>query len=210
MSKTGNFRLFLASTSPRRAELLAQIAIPFEVLPAGCMTVDESALPDDAPANYAQRLAVEKAKAGLACLRDENAVVLGADTVVVLDGRILGKPASEAIFMANMRAMSGRSHEVLTAVAVAGQDGRIEQVISSSRVWFAALSPELIRAYWHSGEPVDKAGGYAIQGLAASFVTRIEGSYSGVMGLPLHETAELLSRFHIYPLWVRDERGNPH
>jgi septum formation protein len=187
-------KLFLASASPRRRELLAQIAVP-------CVTqiaaIDENPLPDEPAVAYVERLAREKARAGLAALRDaHDAVVLGADTAVVLDGRILGKPADFAESRAMLQALSGRSHQVLTAVALAG-GGREAARVVASEVSFRALSEREIEAYWASGEPCDKAGSYGIQGLAAVFVSRLEGSYSAVVGLPLCETAELLGEFGI-------------
>lgn len=187
-------KLFLASASPRRRELLAQIAVP-------CVTqiasIDETPLPNEPAAAYVERLAREKARAGLAALdAAEEAVVLGADTAVVLDGRILGKPADFAEARAMLQALSGRTHRVLTAVALAAP-GREAARVVACEVSFRALSEAEISAYWASGEPCDKAGGYGIQGLAAVFVRRIEGSYSAVVGLPLCETAELLGEFGI-------------
>jgi septum formation protein len=186
--------LFLASASPRRRELLAQIAVP-------CVTqiasIDENPLPDEPPAAYVERLAREKARAGLLALGEPaDAVVLGADTAVVLDGRILGKPADFAESRAMLRALSGRSHEVLTAVALVGGGREVARVVSSE-VSFRAISDAEIEAYWASGEPCDKAGSYGIQGLAAVFVNQLRGSYSAVVGLPLCETAELLGEFGI-------------
>lgn len=186
--------LYLASASPRRRELLAQIAVP-------CVTqiapIDEKPLPDEPAVAYVERLARDKARAGLAALREPgDAVVLGADTAVVLDGRILGKPADFAESHAMLQALSGRSHQVLTAVALAG-GGREAARVVSSEVSFRPLGEAEIAAYWASGEPCDKAGSYGIQGLAAVFVSRLEGSYSAVVGLPLCETAELLGEFDI-------------
>jgi septum formation protein len=186
--------LFLASASPRRRELLAQIAVP-------CVTqiasIDENPLPDEPPAAYVERLAREKARAGLLALGEPaDAVVLGADTAVVLDGRILGKPADFAESRAMLRALSGRSHEVLTAVALVGGGREVARVVSSE-VSFRPISDAEIEAYWASGEPCDKAGSYGIQGLAAVFVNQLRGSYSAVVGLPLCETAELLGEFGI-------------
>jgi septum formation protein len=187
-------KLLLASASPRRRELLAQIAVP-------CVTqiaaIDENPLPDEPAAAYVERLAREKARAGLAALSESvDAVVLGADTAVVLDGRILGKPADFAESRAMLQALSGRSHQVLTAVALAGGGREAARVVASS-VTFRVLGEAEIAAYWASGEPCDKAGSYGIQGLAAVFVRRLEGSYSAVVGLPLCETAELLGEFGI-------------
>lgn len=186
--------LFLASASPRRRELLAQIAVP-------CVTqiasIDESPLPGEPAAVYVERLALEKARAGLRALGEPaDAVVLGADTAVVLDGRILGKPADFADSRDMLLSLSGRSHQVMTAVAVVAAGREISKVVTSE-VSFRALSEAEIAAYWASGEPCDKAGSYGIQGLAAVFVSRLEGSYSAVVGLPLCETAEMLGQFGI-------------
>ncbi|WP_339459295.1 Maf family protein [Pseudomonas sp. EA_105y_Pfl2_R69] len=189
--------LYLASGSPRRRELLTQIGVPFlsQIVP-----IDENPLPDELPVAYVERLARAKAQAGLAALsRPQDAVVLGADTAVVLDGRILGKPADAAEARATLMALSGRMHQVLTAVALASP-ARVAVRVVSSQVSFRPLRAEEIAAYWASGEPQDKAGSYAIQGLAAVFVSQLQGSYSAVVGLPLCETAELLEEFAI-PCW---------
>ncbi|MNJ61266.1 Maf-like protein YhdE [compost metagenome] len=189
--------LYLASGSPRRRELLTQIGIPFTTLSAA---VDESPLPAEAAPAYVERLARAKASAGLATL-DASAplAVLGADTAVVLDGRILGKPLDRDDALAMLGALSGREHQVLTAVAVADQQ-RCLSVCVASQVRFRHITTQEAEAYCASGEPLDKAGAYAIQGLGAVFVQRIEGSYSAVVGLPLSETAELLKQFEI-PCW---------
>jgi septum formation protein len=181
--------IYLASGSPRRRELLTQIGVRFALLPAG---VDETALPDEAPDAYALRLARLKADAGWK-LRPAraSAPVLGADTAVVLDGKTLGKPVDMRDGERMLRALSGRTHEVLTAVAMATAQGPLS-CLSRSAVTLRTISDAEARAYWETGEPRDKAGGYAIQGRAAIFVAELRGSYSGVMGLPLFETAELL------------------
>ncbi|MEW6462164.1 MULTISPECIES: nucleoside triphosphate pyrophosphatase [Pseudomonas] len=186
--------LFLASASPRRRELLAQIAVP-------CVTqiasIDETPLPAEPAAVYVERLALEKARAGLRALGERaDAVVLGADTAVVLDGRILGKPADFAESREMLLSLSGRSHQVMTAVALVGT-GRESSRVVTSEVSFRTLGEAEIAAYWASGEPCDKAGSYGIQGLAAVFVNRVQGSYSAVVGLPLCETAEMLGQFGI-------------
>lgn len=189
--------LYLASGSPRRRELLTQIGVPFltQIAP-----IDENTLPGESPIAYVERLARAKGQAGLAALTDtRDAVVLGADTAVVLDGRILGKPPDRAEAMATLLALSGRSHEVLTAVALVS-DARTESRVVISQVTFRPLSRTEIEAYWASGEPQDKAGSYGIQGLAAVFVSQLQGSYSAVVGLPLCETAALLAEFAI-PCW---------
>ena len=189
--------LHLASASPRRRELLAQIGVPFVTLIA---SIDETALPGEPAERYVERLAREKALAGLAALSDPaDAVVLGADTAVVLDGRILGKPADRAECLATLAALSGREHQVLTAVALASAQ-RIESRVVASRVRFRPLRAGEAEAYWATGEPCDKAGSYGIQGVAAVFVSQLEGSYSAVVGLPLCETAQLLGEFGI-PCW---------
>ncbi|NMZ70866.1 septum formation protein [Pseudomonas peli] len=189
--------LYLASGSPRRRELLTQIAVPFltQIAP-----IDENALPGESPIAYVERLALSKAQAGLAALTDNaDAVVLGADTAVVLDGRILGKPTDRADGLSTLSDLSGRTHEVLTAVALVSRERQASRVVTS-QVTFRALSQAEIEAYWVSGEPQDKAGCYGIQGLAAVFVSQLQGSYSAVVGLPLCETAALLAEFAI-PCW---------
>lgn len=189
--------LYLASGSPRRRELLTQIAVPFltQIAP-----IDENALPGESPIAYVERLARAKAQAGLAALAETaDVVVLGADTAVVLDGRILGKPAGRDDALATLNALSGRTHQVLTAVALVSRE-RLESRVVTSQVTFRPLSQAEIEAYWASGEPQDKAGCYGIQGLAAVFVSQLHGSYSAVVGLPLCETAALLAEFAI-PCW---------
>jgi len=190
-------QLYLASSSPRRRELLTQIGLPFHIVPA---SIDETPEPGESAPAYVERLARSKALAGLNFLAQRADIcVLGADTAVVLDGRILGKPVDRDDALAMLRALSGREHEVLTAVAVADRD-RCEARVVSSRVTFREVSVEEAERYWETGEPQDKAGGYAIQGLAAVFVSRVEGSYSAVVGLPLCETSALLADFSI-PSW---------
>lgn len=189
-------RLYLASGSPRRRELLTQIGVPFTVLSA---QIDETPLNDEPAAAYVERLARGKAEAGLALLPDLDACVMGADTAVVLDGQLLGKPVDEPDAIGMLMALSGREHEVLTAVALIDRQ-RCETRTVTSRVRFRAIATHEAMAYWASGEPADKAGSYAIQGLAAIFVEGLHGSYSAVVGLPLCETAELLGHFGI-PCW---------
>ncbi|PTU76302.1 Maf family protein [Pseudomonas mangrovi] len=183
--------LYLASTSPRRRELLAQIGAPFSLLN---VDIDESLLPGEAPEVYVQRLAREKAQAGFAALADSNACVLGADTSVVLDDQVLGKPAGRGEGLAMLAALSGRAHRVLTAVALRSRDA-CEVRLVASEVRFRQIGDAEAAAYWDSGEPCDKAGGYAIQGWGAVFVSQLHGSYSAVVGLPLCETAQLLDAF---------------
>jgi len=189
--------LYLASGSPRRRELLTQISVPFTVVSAA---IDETPLPNETPVAYVERLARSKAAAGLAALEQTAGVcVLGADTAVIVDGKILGKPVDQADALAMLMALAGREHEVFTAIALT--DGqRCECRYVSSRVAFREISVEEATTYWHSGEPVDKAGGYAIQGLGAVFVSGLNGSYSAVVGLPVCETAQLLGQFGI-PCW---------
>jgi septum formation protein len=177
----------LASRSPRRRALLAQIGVPHVVRSAD---IDETVAPGERAADYVVRMARSKALAVRA--RGEVLPVLAADTTVVLDELICGKPADEADALGILERLSGRSHQVLTAVALA-LDAGVALRLSQSEVRFRPLSRAEIRAYWASGEPRDKAGAYAVQGLGAVFVEQLSGSYSGVMGLPLFETAELLS-----------------
>lgn len=181
----------LASTSPRRRELLAQLGLTFDVLR---LDIDESRRADESPEGYVRRLAAEKAAAGLG-LRPE-AVVIAADTTVALGNDELGKPASLQEAQAMWTRLSGAEHRVLTGVTVASAE-RVETRVVTTQVRFRDITPAEMEAYWASGEPADKAGGYAIQGLGAIFVQGITGSYSNVVGLPLAETAALLSLFGI-------------
>ncbi|WP_298441144.1 Maf family protein [uncultured Ferrimonas sp.] len=182
--------LYLASTSPRRQQLLAQLGYQFDLLSP---QLDETPLPGEAAADLVLRLAQGKAQAGLALLAGDAPVqVLGSDTIVVLDGQILGKPRDEADAKAMLRGLSGRRHQVMTAIAVATRSGCQRQLIHTE-VEFCPLTEADIDAYWHSGEPADKAGSYGIQGLGGNFVVAINGSYSAVVGLPLVETKQLLN-----------------
>ncbi len=190
-------RLVLASASPRRRHLLAQLGLDCDVRP---VTIDESPSTGEQPAGLVLRLAIEKARACAATLgSDDECVVLGADTVVVCDGQPLGKPRDRDDGLAMLGRLSGRWHEVLTAVAVLdpADEGRARTALSRSRVRMRTIAPGEAAAYWATGEPADKAGGYALQGLGALFVEGIEGSCSGIVGLPLHETARLLSEYGI-------------
>jgi len=181
--------LYLASGSPRRRELLAQIGVPFRLLTA---PVDETPRRNETPVDYVSRLAAAKAEAGWASSRDDmRAPVLAADTAVVLDGEILGKPKDKADALHMLRKLSGRAHQVLTAVALRSPE-KLWVSVSDSLVTFRQLEPAEAHAYWDTGEACDKAGAYAIQGSAAIFIADLRGSYSGVMGLPLFETAGLL------------------
>ena len=197
-------RIYLASRSPRRRELLKQIGVPFESLllredlRRGA-DVDETPLPDESPGIYVLRIATAKAEMAvrqIAYRALPQKPVLAADTTVVFDGEVVGKPDDAEHAGRILRALSGREHQVLTAVAVALRE-QIETQISVSNVWFREIPEPEIRRYCASGEPLDKAGAYAIQGRAGAFVTRISGSYSGIMGLPLAETVELLQKFSV-------------
>jgi septum formation protein len=185
--------IYLASASPRRAELLRQIGIRFEPIVTGIV---EKPWPGERAAEYVRRLARMKAHRGAELRRDRGLPqrpVLGADTEVVLDGEILGKPLDQTHGTEMLRRLSGRTHQVLTAISLLAQDETYD-ALSESRVTLAPLTDADIARYWATGEPADKAGGYAVQGRAAVFITRIEGSYSGIVGLPLFELMQLLKR----------------
>lgn len=191
--------LYLASTSPRRQELLQQIGVNFETL---TVDIDETPLPREAPADYVQRLALQKAQAGLALLKAERGgVVLGGDTAVVCDGQIFGKPANRNDALRMLEELSGKTHQVYSAVSLVNDERQKIRLIVTD-VTFHVLSAQQRESYWNSGEPKDKAGAYAIQGFGAVFVAGIVGSYTGVVGLPLAETAELLSCFGV-PVWTQ-------
>jgi septum formation protein len=182
-------RLYLASASPRRSQLLQQVDLPHVVRP---VVIDESPRAGEAPAAYVLRLAREKAQALWAQLAPaERLPILAADTTVALAGVILGKPADRGELRVMLRQLSGHTHEVHTAVAVLHQ-GQVNARVSTSEVSFREVTDAEIDWYWETGEPADKAGGYAVQGKAAIFIRHIAGSYSGVMGLPIYETWELL------------------
>lgn len=193
--------IYLASRSPRRREILTQIGVRFEMLLLRDATgreldVDESALPGESPAEYVVRLARLKAETGWAKMSQRRlppAPVLAADTTVTVDGEIIGKPADRGEAFQVLRRLSGRTHDVHTAVAVKFES-KLESRLSSTTVTFGDLHDEAIRRYVTGGDAMDKAGAYGIQGKAAVFVKHITGSYSGVMGLPAFETAELLQR----------------
>jgi septum formation protein len=188
--------LYLASASPRRRELLQQIGVLFRVMGT---SVDETPLRGEAPLDLVSRLAAAKARAGWEASREpRDAPILAADTVVVLDGEILGKPKDGDDAQRMLLRLSARTHEVLTAVALRCAAGT-EIKVSRSLVTFRAILAAEAEAYWATGEPSDKAGGYAIQGRAAIFIADLHGSYSGVMGLPLFETAELLCSAGLSP-----------
>lgn len=199
---TPRTRIYLASQSPRRRELLKQIGINFETLLLRSslsrrVDVDETPRKDESPEAHVQRVCQEKVNAGWMLLQFRNLLplpVLAADTSVILDGKIIGKPQDREQAAATLRVLSGRQHQVLSAVAVSFEE-RTEMRLSISKVTMATLNEERIRRYILTSEPLDKAGAYGIQGHAAAFIQHIEGSYSGVMGLPLFETAELLKIF---------------
>src|ERR1044072_2583108 len=189
MESSSNSLIYLASASPRRSALLDQIGVAHRVQ---AVDVDESALASEPPDQYVRRLAVLKAETLWQRLTAaQRQPVLGADTAVVLDAEILGKPRDEQDCLRMLGLLSARTHQVFTAVALRASNG-CESRVNVSEVTFRKLADEEIRRYWRSGEPADKAGAYAVQGRAALFIERIAGSYSGIMGLPLFETGELL------------------
>jgi septum formation protein len=190
MRSSSNPLIYLASASPRRSALLDQIGVAHRIQP---VDVDETARGGETPGQYVRRLAVLKAETlwqKLAAAQRE--FVLGADTAVVLDDHILGKPHDESDCVRMLSLLSARTHQVFTAVALRASDG-CQSRLNVSEVTFRKLADDEIRRYWRSGEPADKAGAYAVQGRAALFIERIAGSYSGIMGLPLFETGELLT-----------------
>ncbi|KAF3978526.1 MAG: septum formation inhibitor Maf [Methylococcales symbiont of Iophon sp. n. MRB-2018] len=187
-------QLVLASASPRRKELLDQIGVSYRI---HAVTIDETPIPSELPQDYVQRVAAEKSAQCLVELKPLS-FILAADTSVVIDGQILGKPIDREQAELMLTLLSGKTHQVMTAVSLrtAGIDGSHKhfQILSVTNVCFRKINRNEIAAYWRTGEPLGKAGAYAIQGVASIFVQSIEGSYSGVMGLPLFETAELLSK----------------
>ncbi len=191
----GHHQLVLASASPRRLELLQQIGVRAQVQP---VDLKELLRRGELPLVFVQRLALEKARFGfeLMALQSSDLPVLGADTIIELEGEVLGKPVDSEQAELMLAKLSGRVHQVHTAVAVKTTDAEYT-ALSSSQVELASLSAGAIKAYVATGEPLDKAGSYAIQGMAAQFVKNLQGSYSGVMGLPLYETADLLAKARI-------------
>ena len=188
-----NMDILLASQSPRRRELLRQIGVDFVVLP---VAIDETPLGGETPEACVQRLALQKARTGRATQSAAGPLpVMGADTLVVAGDAVLGKPAGRGAALEMLQLLSGSTHRVITAVALAGEHEAV--CMTTSHVTFRTLTARECEAYWETGEPRDKAGAYAVQGLAAMFITRLEGSYSGVVGLPLYETATLLQEFGI-------------
>jgi len=183
-------QIILASASPRRKELLAQIGISCAVRP---VDIDESPRPNEDPIAYVKRIAAEKS-AACAAVNGLDLPILAADTSVVLDGAIFGKPKEIALGFTMLRALSGKTHQVYTAVSLLSEDRGHSEAISMTEVSFRVLSEADIAAYWQTGEPHDKAGAYAIQGKGGLFVSSINGSYSGVVGLPIFETGQLLAQ----------------
>lgn len=194
-------KIYLASKSPRRRELLRQIGIEFEILMLRDSDVRDGAvseivLPGEAPEDYVARVAREKAESGAGAVlwrKLPQRPVLASDTTVTLDGLILGKPANMEDAVSTLKLLSGRTHQVLTSVAVMA-NGQMFEAMQRSEVTFGELSDQTLRAYCALSETYDKAGGYAVQGYAAQFIERITGSYSGIMGLPLFETTQLLQK----------------
>lgn len=188
-------RIVLASASPRRKALLDQLGMQVEVM---AVEIEEAVRADETPSDYVVRLANDKAHAARARLTDD-CVVIAADTVVVIDEVILGKPSDRDAFIAMLGLLSGRTHAVLTGVSVS-VGGRVRTALSHTSVRFRDIAPHEMEAYWETGEPRDKAGGYGIQGVGGIFVERLEGSYSGVVGLPLAETEQMLTELGV-DLW---------
>jgi len=186
-------KLILASQSPRRQSLLKQLGYPFSIVAAD---IDESVMPHESPSDYVRRLAQQKAQAIFAPLpkeQQQKTMVLGADTCVVIDNTILGKPDDYQQCLATLQQLSGNIHQVLTSIALVSNQGSYVEVVST-QVSFKTLTEDEISRYWHTKEPRDKAGSYAIQGIGGQFVKRIEGSYSAVVGLPLYETSQMLAK----------------
>ena len=191
--KPNKITVYLASASPRRRELLQQAGIRYQVI---LPDIDEVVQLGESAEVFVIRVAREKAQAGQALVIKEGrpaAPVLGADTCIVLENEIIGKPGSRAEGIRMLTRLAGRSHEVLTGVALV-EEGNIQQALSCSRVVFGPLSAKEIEDYWESGEPADKAGAYAIQGKAGAFIERIEGSYTGIVGLPLNEIVSMIKK----------------
>ncbi len=193
--------VYLASASPRRSDLLAQIGVQFAVR---VPEIDETLGHGETPETYVRRLAEAKTEAVWAATSAARGPVVGADTTVVLGGRVLGKPENENEALEMLEALSGRTHRVLTAVALRTMSG-MASLVNVSEVSFRATTAGERRAYCATGEPYDKAGGYGIQGFGAVFVERLAGSYSGVMGLPLYETALLLERAGVAGWWTKGQ-----
>lgn len=191
--------IILASKSPRRAELLDQININYQV---EAVDINESPLLNESPEKLVVRLAKEKSQA----IKNSKIPVLGSDTLGVIGDELLIKPINFSHSQAMLMKMSGRWHDILTAISIS-HNGTTKTLLNKNRVLFRQLSAKEIEAYWNTGEPQDKAGSYAIQGLAASFIERIEGSYSGIMGLPLFETSQLLKQFGISVICYKKDKN---
>lgn len=207
-----NLQLYLASRSPRRRTLIEQLGIRYKTLD---VEIDEQPREGEDPAAYVARLAVEKAKVGWDQVSKEKIPVVGADTCIVLNQQIIGKVDSREQSRSLLEQFSANSHQVLTGIALVGEE--IETInpalkqlvrVNTSRITFRTLTADECEHYWDTGEPMGKAGGYAIQGIAAAFIEKIEGSYSGVMGLPLCELSELMSEFGIE--WLGTHKKNNH
>ncbi len=185
--------LYLASQSPRRAELLRQIGIKFDIIDGD---VDETPVENESPAQTVARLSLQKALKGVQQLADmqPDDWVLASDTLIEIDNQVIGKPESEAHCRQILELLSGKEHQVLSAIALVGKQGDIHQATSYNKIKFRQIRPEEIAQYCQLEEPRDKAGAYAIQGHAAIFIENLQGSYSGVMGLPLYETAQILQK----------------
>lgn len=187
-------QVYLASGSPRRAELLQQLGLVFDVVNA---PIEEVALPNETPDSFIRRMAIEKALDGFNKVAGAKVWVIAGDTMVVQDGRVFGKPKNQADAIRMWTGLSGRAHQVLSAVSVV-YDGEVFCALNQTTVYMREMSHQDMSDYWQSGEPEGKAGAYAIQGLGARFIERIEGSYSAVMGLPLFELDQLLKQAHFY------------
>ena len=192
MSEKSEFDIYLASASPRRRELLAQIGVRYRVVE---VDVDETVKAGEVAKDYVVRLALAKARAGWNMTHEKPHPVLGADTAVVVDDQILGKPKDKADALNMLALLSGRSHQVMSGIALVGESTLT--AVNISTVTFRTISDSERAAYWASGECQDKAGSYAVQGHAALFIRELQGSYSGVMGLPLYETGQLLENFGV-------------
>ncbi|MCW8929566.1 MAG: Maf family nucleotide pyrophosphatase [Gammaproteobacteria bacterium] len=193
---TENPQIFLASSSPRRQELLDQMGVSFKVIP---QFAEEKHDLLETPEAFVSRLALEKATDGLLRQSNQKIPVLGSDTAVIFDGNILGKPKDKEQAIDMLLSLSNQTHQVLTAVALKNKQ-QTEQILSMTEVSFSEITREMCENYWLTGEPVDKAGSYGIQGKGALFIQSIKGSYSGVMGLPVYETGKLLNKFGIHLL----------
>lgn len=185
--------IYLASASPRRKELLSLLGVEFDIITPD---IDETVRPNEGPRDYVMRMAREKGAAGAKMLNNSDATILSADTSVIKGGAILGKPEGKSDAIAMLKSLQGNTHHVLTAVALTSSEEQSE-VLSFSEVDFGAMSEAEIDAYWNTGEPKDKAGSYGIQGIGGAFIREIRGSYTGIVGLPLYETRNLLKQWSL-------------